>query len=311
MVFDVVNRAVASGTQISGFDWIDITRINMSCNGGGNQITAPGTRISSLEELDTADLVRFLATVIKRATLHSSIWFDEVQHQLGLEEALIIERNVADLLFPIVTRRITGVMGVHTTERPISFGDMPREKLITLIDALCLNWLAADGIWFQAIENRHDIWTSKSCNDEGWMKFSPLEAQIIQSFLGLPYHSGLDGLRRALGFRLCSRINHQTTEISNNSLTLRTTKCRVQDARKRKGLQDYPCKSAGLAEYTTFARSIDPRISTECLGCPPEKEASPWACAWQFSEIDLKHVFDHKNDLKCSHNILMQHDLDK
>ena len=46
--------------------------------------------------------------------------------------------------------------------------------------------------------------------------------------------------------------------------------CRVQAARKRKGLADYPCKSGGLVEYRSFAETIDPRIRTSCIACPPD-----------------------------------------
>jgi hypothetical protein len=59
--------------------------------------------------------------------------------------------------------------------------------------------------------------------------------------------------------------------------------CRVQSARKRKGLADYPCKSAGVVEYTYFARSIDDRIQTECIGCPPDPHPEEWYCAWRFT----------------------------
>jgi hypothetical protein len=59
-------------------------------------------------------------------------------------------------------------------------------------------------------------------------------------------------------------------------------KCRVQFARNRKGLEDYPCKSGGTIEYTTFAQTIDPRIKTECIGCPPDPHPPEWFCAWRF-----------------------------
>ena len=59
--------------------------------------------------------------------------------------------------------------------------------------------------------------------------------------------------------------------------------CRVQVARKRKGLDDYPCKSAGLVEYAYFARAFDARIKTECIGCPPDAHPDDWYCAWRFS----------------------------
>ena len=52
---------------------------------------------------------------------------------------------------------------------------------------------------------------------------------------------------------------------------------------QRKGLADYPCKSAGMVEYPFFARAIDPRITTECVGCPPDPHPQGWFCAWKFT----------------------------
>ena len=46
--------------------------------------------------------------------------------------------------------------------------------------------------------------------------------------------------------------------------------CRVQEARRRKGLADFPGKSVGIIEFETFAATIDPRIRTTCLQCPPD-----------------------------------------
>lgn len=47
-------------------------------------------------------------------------------------------------------------------------------------------------------------------------------------------------------------------------------KCRVQFTRNRKGLPDFPCKSVGIVEYSEFAKTIDQRIKTEYVACPPE-----------------------------------------
>jgi hypothetical protein len=58
--------------------------------------------------------------------------------------------------------------------------------------------------------------------------------------------------------------------------------CRVQDARRKKGLPDFPCKPVGLVEYAGFARTIDPRIKTACLSCPPDPKAEAHWCAWEF-----------------------------
>jgi len=36
--------------------------------------------------------------------------------------------------------------------------------------------------------------------------------------------------------------------------------CRVQETRRRKGLPDFPCKTVGTVEFTTFAATVDRRI---------------------------------------------------
>jgi len=58
--------------------------------------------------------------------------------------------------------------------------------------------------------------------------------------------------------------------------------CRVQTARRRKGLPDFPCKPVGLVEYAGFAATIDPRIKTECIQCPPD-DCGDEACVWRFT----------------------------
>jgi len=46
-------------------------------------------------------------------------------------------------------------------------------------------------------------------------------------------------------------INRQTiVDEGPKSFVFEMSECRVQQARQRKGLDDYPCKSAGLVEYT-------------------------------------------------------------
>jgi len=109
-----------------------------------------------------------------------------------------------------------------------------------------------------------------------------LEAAMIKSFLQLPQQSGLDGLEQALSFRLYAHINEQTIERSGDGLILRMVKCLVQTTRRRKGLPDYPCKSAGVAEFPAFAKMIDSRIRTECISCPPDEHPKEWFCAWRF-----------------------------
>ena len=241
------------------------------------------SNVDSVEQLNQHELARFAVDIFRRTMLHYGFWFNEVQHQLGIEEALRTENDVAASIFPIVIRRLSKVLGFEVEDDlPLFLTSMPKEKLISLIDAMSLNWLANDGIWFQTVETRQDMYTSKRCNDTCWTRFSPLEAGMTKGFLELPEQGGLDALRRALNFRIYARINQQTVEKEGGSLILKMVTCRVQDARKRRGLEDYPCKSAGLTEYGAFAKIIDSRITTECIACPPDEHPEQWACAWRF-----------------------------
>ena len=160
---------------------------------------------------------------------------------------------------------------------------MPKERQIKLIDAIAKNWLAQDGVWFQVVEKAHGMNDAKRCNDSTWSRFSPFEAHSIKKLLGLNRHPGLEGLERALNFRMYGRLNRQSCHWESGSLIFQMNDCRVQSARVRKGLADYPCKSAGLVEYTRFAEAIDDRIRTECLGCPPDAHPAEWFCAWRFT----------------------------
>jgi len=240
-------------------------------------------KADSLEDLSQAELARYAVDAVRRTVLHYGIWFNEVVHQLGLEEAMRIEHEVSASALPVIMNRLARTLCFDTENGlPLWLVNMEKEKLLGLIDALSVNWLANDGLWFQAVEKSHGMYTGKRCNDTCWTRYSPVEASMIGSFLELPGQSGLDGLEQALRFRLYARINEQCSERSDDGLVFRMVKCRVQEARKRKGLPDYPCKSAGVVEYATFARTIDPRIKTECIACPPDEHPESWACAWRF-----------------------------
>ncbi|MFC1904738.1 DUF6125 family protein [Chloroflexota bacterium] len=200
-----------------------------------------------------------------------------------MEEVLRTEEEVFARIFPININRLSEAVGFKVADDlPLFLLNMPREKLETLIDAMSINWLANDGVWFQAVENRQHMYTAKRCNDSCWTRYSPLEASMNKACLHIPEQGGLAGLEEALGFRIYARINEQTIERDGEALVFRMVKCRVQEARKRKSLPDYPCKSGGLVEYGAFARTIDSRIKTECLGCPPDEHPEDWACAWRF-----------------------------
>ncbi len=230
------------------------------------------------------ETAKLIIDFIHRTVMHYAMWYAEVQHQFGREKAFEIMEKAFDRSYQIQMKRLGKVLGFEMEdELPSSLSGMDEPTLEQLKEAIAVNWLANDGVWFQAVEFSRGMDDAKRCNDSCWAQFSPFEARSIKKLLNLPENPGLDGLKKALEYRLYATINKQSVaEETENSFVFHMNECRVQLARQRKGLDDYPCKSGGIVEYTTFAETIDPRIRTECIACPPDPHPEEYFCGWRF-----------------------------
>jgi hypothetical protein len=168
---------------------------------------------------------------------------------------------------------------------PISTpNDLNKKQLMEYVRDLSKRWLAHDGLWFLAVEQKYGMDAAIEMDKKAWEKFTVLEAQRIMNMLDMKPGGGLDALQRALFFRLYANINVQTSERPDEKTLLFTmNRCRVQEARKRKNLPDFPCKSVGIVEYVNFAQTIDERIKTECVFCPPDPCPEKAYCRWRFT----------------------------
>lgn len=237
------------------------------------------------DNLSHEENARFIVDLFHRITMHHALWFTEVRHQMGQEKALEMFTQATRKSSEIQMKHLSQLLGFSMVDGvPSPLLEMKPEKLDELKTRMAKNWLVGDGVWFQTIEKAEGMNEAKRCNDSCWAHFSPFEAHSIRDLLSLPPNPGLEGLKKALGFRVYACINSQSVvDETDESFVFQMNKCRVQDARKRKGLDDYPCKSAGLVEYSYFARAIDSRIQTECIGCPPDIHPPDWYCAWKFT----------------------------
>ena len=161
---------------------------------------------------------------------------------------------------------------------------MDRDELLRALKMFAANWLAHDGCWFLGAEDRFGLDVAIDLDRRAWARFAEAEARRIERTFGVPPGGGLESLERALGLRMYSLLNEQHAEWLDDGRRLRFTMdvCRVQETRRRKGLADFPCRTVGEVEFSTFARTVDPRIRTRCLHCPPDASEGRY-CAWEFS----------------------------
>jgi hypothetical protein len=164
------------------------------------------------------------------------------------------------------------------------FKDLSGEELRDFLKDAALNWLAHDGLWFRAVEERYGMDAALELDRKAWGQFTVVEAKRIMKRLKMEPGGGIPALIRALSFRLYAHINQQDiVEANDTRCIFRMKTCRVQEARARQGLPDFPCRSVGIVEYSYFAKTIDPRIETSCLACPPEPHPADAWCVWEFA----------------------------
>ena len=242
------------------------------------------TEICRPEYMNSRELSELLIDMMHRMAVHHTLWFREVEHQLGFEKAMEVMQDAWSNTRNISVRRLEETLGLKAEDGvPQALLEMPGEKILSVLDMVAKDWIAMDGVWFQAVEKRYGMNDAKRCNDSTWGRFSPFEAKSVKKLLGLTEHPGLKGLETALNFRMYGRLNVQSCRYDEDGTLIFTMdRCRVQAARRRRQMEDYPCKSAGLVEYSRFASAIDDRIRTECICCPPDPHPESFDCGWRF-----------------------------
>ncbi len=238
-----------------------------------------------INELSKEDLTKLAGLFLGETFVHYGLWFSLSAQNMGVEDAVQLENLVIRKYFPRMLKRLAPHFRVKMDgPLPTLLKEKSREELILLIQDTAKTWLAGDGIWFQEVEASLGMERAKQVNDACWTHFSVMEAFKIRRFLGLGRGEGLEALERALKLRIYSSFNaHSSSWDEQGRLLWEMAECRVQSTRRSKGMEDYPCKSAGVTEYSGFARGIDPRIETQCVYCPPDSVPAGRFCMWRFS----------------------------
>ena len=116
----------------------------------------------SADTLNQEELVLLVFDFAHRLLVHHTLWFREVEHQLGFKRALRVMDRAWEKTRRNLVQRLSLTCGFAETEGvPDYLRQLPRSQALALLDDLAKSWLAQDGLWFQAVEKDYGMQEAK------------------------------------------------------------------------------------------------------------------------------------------------------
>ncbi|MCU0605712.1 MAG: DUF6125 family protein [Desulfobacterales bacterium] len=161
------------------------------------------------------------------------------------------------------------------------FEAMDAPQLRQYIRFLLWHYRVMDSFWYLNVAERFDEPTADRLNEKVWERIAAMAAKdLVKRFeIG---ERGLKGFVAALRYwPWCILVDYRIAETPDDVL-ITVPSCPTQEARTRRGLEEYNCREMHRREFSSFARQIDPRIETRCLFAPPDPRQEGAICKWRF-----------------------------
>lgn len=162
-------------------------------------------------------------------------------------------------------------------------GQLSKDTLIELLLLHVRNLWRVDGLYFLGIEEKFGTQAATEIDVNCWRLMGKLEAKELREILQVKDNSiaSLMYLLKNTSWALYQV--KKEIEIARDRLVFRVTDCRVQQARIRKGLSEFPCKQVRYGYLKSFAEEFNPNIKLNCKICPPSPHPPNIWCEWEFS----------------------------
>ena len=161
--------------------------------------------------------------------------------------------------------------------------DIKNDKIADFIFLHLRNMWSVDGLYFLGIEEKYGTEIATEIDKNVWKVMGKIEARRLKDFLNLKDNT-LSSFIKCLKYSGWF-LDLEEKEIieKDDKIIIRTTFCRIQNTRVKKGLSEFPCKKVRFGFLKSFAKEINSNIDVICNFCPPDKHRHGLWCEWEFS----------------------------